>query len=199
LLLTVEELERSPLRVLGAGLRASAEQCEPFRRYAEVLASMRARDEVDAMLKTDLQILLPDIFLQKVDRSTMATSTEVRVPFLDNDLVEYVIGLPSEYKVRFGDKKRILRSALRGIVPDEVLDGTKVGFGVPVSAWLRGPLLSYMRARLTSPAVRRLDLFDDAVLQANIDDHRAHRRDNGQLLWKCLQLALWCERTDRAR
>lgn len=196
LLLTVEEIERSPLRVLGAGLRASAEQCEPFRRYADVLASMCARDEVDAMLKTDLQILLPDIFLQKVDRPTMATSTEVRVPFLDNDLVEYVIGLPSNYKVRFGERKRVLRAALRGIVPDQILDGAKVGFGVPVSEWLRGPLLGYLRGRLTSPAVKRLELFDVAAVQASIDDHLARRRDNGQLLWKCLQLALWCERTD---
>ena len=194
LLLTVEEVERSPLRVLSPQWRERAAARDPFQRYAEVAATVRARDAVDAMLKVDMQILLPDIFLQKIDRSTMATSTEVRVPFLDNDLVEYVLGLPSSYKVRYGEKKRILRSALRGIVPDEILDGRKIGFGVPVSAWLRGPLLAYMRERLAGAGVRRFGMFDDQALQATIEEHVTGRRDNGQLLWKCLQLALWCER-----
>jgi asparagine synthase (glutamine-hydrolysing) len=196
LLLTVEELERSPLRVLSPHWREQAAAHDPFQRYAEVFAGVRARDPVDAMLKVDVQILLPDIFLQKVDRSTMATSTEVRVPFLDNDLVEYALGLPSHYKVRFGEKKRILRAALRGIVPDEILDGRKIGFGVPVSAWLRGPLLGYMRERLSGAAVRRAGVFEEKALQESIDEHVTGRRDNGQLLWKCLQLALWWERNE---
>jgi asparagine synthase (glutamine-hydrolysing) len=196
LLLTVEDSECSALRVLAPRLKEELAASNAFQRYSDVIAGVVARDDVDAILRTDLQILLPDIFLQKVDRSTMATSTEVRVPFLDNELVEYVLALPSAYKVRFGEKKRILRSALRGVVPDEVLDGRKVGFGVPVSAWLRGPLLGYLRERLSSAAVRRFELFNQAGVAAAIDEHVANRRDNGQLLWKCLQLALWCERNE---
>jgi asparagine synthase (glutamine-hydrolysing) len=199
LLLTVEETGHSPLRALARGVVPQLAGVNPFARYADVYSKLRASDEVDAMLKTDLQILLPDIFLQKVDRSTMATSTEVRVPFLDNDLVDYVVGLPSSYKAVFGERKKVLRAALRGIVPDQVLDGRKIGFSVPVSAWLRGPLLGYLRERLNDASVARAGLLDRAELDKTLADHVAMRRDNGQILWKSLQLALWCERIDSAR
>ncbi|HEX7115970.1 MAG TPA: asparagine synthase (glutamine-hydrolyzing) [Steroidobacter sp.] len=199
LLLTVEEAEYSPLRVLSREVSIGLAGIDPFARYADIYSRLTASDEVDAMLKTDVQILLPDIFLQKVDRSTMATSTEVRVPFLDNDLVEYVIGLPSAYKATFGERKKVLRAALRGIVPDEILDGKKIGFGVPVSAWLRGPLLGYLRERLNDESVVRAGLLNRVEIDRTLLEHVAMRRDNGQILWKSLQLALWCERLESER
>jgi asparagine synthase (glutamine-hydrolysing) len=191
LLLTVEEASDPPIRVLNRELQQSASRYDPFRRYREVAAGVSAGDPVQAMLLTDLQIILPDIFLEKVDRSTMAVSTEVRVPMLDADLVEYVASLPARIKVRLGHKKRLLRRALRGIVPDAILDGRKTGFGVPFSDWIRGPLadtLLELAAGTDPPAGR---LFDEAALKDAIRQHRSRERDNGFLLWKCLQLALW--------
>jgi asparagine synthase (glutamine-hydrolysing) len=148
------------------------------------------------MLLTDLQILQPDIFLEKVDRPTMATGTEVRVPFLDHNLADYVIGLPSRYKVRRGEKKRLLRAALRGVIPDSILDGRKVGFGVPVGAWLKGPLRSYAEDSILSSALVAA-YFDPAQVRRVFSEHAAGRRDHGMLLWKLLQLALWLARINR--
>jgi asparagine synthase (glutamine-hydrolysing) len=145
------------------------------------------------MLLTDLQIILPDIFLEKVDRSTMAMSTEIRVPFLDADLVDYVAALPSRYKVRLGQKKRLLRRALRGIVPDSILDAPKAGFGVPFGAWMRGPLSSTLRELALGRDSPAAGLFDEGALRQAIDQHARRERDHGFLLWKCLQLSLWRE------
>jgi asparagine synthase (glutamine-hydrolysing) len=146
---------------------------------------------VQRMLWTDMRILLPDIFLEKVDRSTMAHSIEVRVPFIDRSLAQYVLGLPSQYKVRWGKKKRILRSALRGIVPDAVLDAPKTGFGVPYQYWLRRPLLDYMKAVLFDSSIQDKRLFNHKALGLLIHEHSEGKRDWGFFLWKALNLGLW--------
>lgn len=193
LLLTVEDASEPPTRVLSRELREAAAGSDPFRRYREVASALRTSDPVQAMLLTDLQIILPDIFLEKVDRSTMAMSTEIRVPFLDADLVDYVAALPSRYKVRLGQKKRLLRRALRGIVPDSILDAPKAGFGVPFGAWMRGPLSSTLQELALGRGSPAAGLFDEGALRQAIDQHARRERDHGFLLWKCLQLSLWRE------
>jgi asparagine synthase (glutamine-hydrolysing) len=193
LLLTVEDLADSPIRVLRAEVRDAAIRTDPFRRYREIAADLETLDPVQAMLLTDLQIILPDIFLEKVDRSTMALSTEVRVPFLDGDLVDYVSALPSHLKVKWGQKKRLLRRALRGIVPDSILDAPKAGFGVPFGDWMRGPLSTVLSELAMGRGAPAASLFDEHELRLAIDQHAQRERDHGFLLWKCLQLALWRE------
>jgi len=193
LLLTVEDRTDPPTRVLSPDVRRAAERYDPFHRYKEIADQIRESDPVQAMLQTDLQIVLPDIFLEKVDRSTMSASTEVRVPFLDGDLVAYVAGLPASYKVRWGQKKRLLRSALRGVVPDAILDAQKAGFGVPFGAWMRGPLASTLEDLAIGNGAPAAHLFDPVNLRAAIAQHLRGEQDNGFLLWKCLQLSLWLE------
>lgn len=193
LLLTVEDATEPPTRVLSRDLREAAAHSDPFRRYRQVASTLRTNDPVQAMLLTDLQIILPDIFLEKVDRSTMAMSTEVRVPFLDTDLVDYVAALPARCKVRWGQKKRLLRRALRGIVPDSILDAPKAGFGVPFGAWMRGPLSTTLQELALGPGSPAAGLFDEVSLRLAIDQHARGQRDHGFLLWKCLQLSLWRE------
>src|SRR5690606_10264008 len=92
------------------------------------------------MSLVDLSIVLPDMYLQKVDRSTMAASLEVRVPFLDNDLVDFAVGLSGNIKMPYGKKKWLLKAALRGVVPDDILYGPKMGFNVPYGYWLQTAL-----------------------------------------------------------
>ena len=142
------------------------------------------------MLHTDLQILLPDIFLEKVDRATMAVSTEVRVPFLDFDLVDYVATVPSKVKIGIMHRKKLLRKVLHEIVPQEVLDAPKAGFGVPVGSWLAGPLRLFAEDRILAQSGAG-GWFDEGVVRALFDEHVAGKRDHSQLLWKSLQLALW--------
>ena len=146
------------------------------------------------MLVTDCRIEMPQTFLEKVDKSTMSASVEARVPFLDTVLTDYVLSLPSRYKVRRGQKKHLLREAMRGIVPDAVLDGRKEGFAVPHAHWLRTSLADYMRDVLFDPAVTATEMFDRPVLETIVDAHIDGRADHGILLWKALNLALWTVR-----
>lgn len=194
LLLTVDSERHVPEQVMSGELRQQLNKSDPFNRYRELWQSMQVSDDVQRMLWIDACVLLPDTFLEKVDRSTMANGTEVRVPFLDLTLAEYALALPSRYKVHAGERKRILRAALRGVVPDEILDRRKRGFGVPYSKWLRGPLYDFFRDYLHDSRVIRDGLIDGKRLVELLDDHRVHRRDHGFLLWKVLQLAVWYER-----
>ncbi|MEO7045057.1 MAG: asparagine synthase (glutamine-hydrolyzing), partial [Ferruginibacter sp.] len=150
LLLTVETEANNPTRVLNESLRKSITSLNPFKRYREIDAQYAGFDIVQRMFYTDCSIILPDTFLEKVDKSTMANSLEVRVPFLDNVLTEYVLGLPSNMKVKNGEQKYLLKAALRGVVPDNILDAPKTGFGVPYGYWLQTKLSHYMKEVLLS-------------------------------------------------
>jgi asparagine synthase (glutamine-hydrolysing) len=191
LLLTTEMEDRSPIRVLAPWLRAIAQGQDAFARYRECARLFDGMDPVQSMLLTDLMIILPDVFLEKVDRATMARSVEVRVPFLDNELVDYAVSLPARTRVRFGHKKRLLREALRTIVPDEILDAPKAGFGVPFGRWMRGEVGELLRSLALDPSSAASELFDRPLLQRLLAEHRRGTQDHGFLLWKCLQLALW--------
>ena len=190
LLLTVEGPRNPPHRILSRELREIVDKQDPFQRYREVTAALPPLDDLQQMLHTDLQILLPDIFLEKVDRATMAASTEVRVPFLDFDLVDYVATVPSKVKIGIMHRKKLLRKVLHEIVPQEVLDAPKAGFGVPVGSWLAGPLRLFAEDRILAQSGAG-GWFDEGVVRALFDEHVAGTRDHSQLLWKSLQLALW--------
>ena len=192
LLLSVEGPLNPPHHVLSPGLRQIIQAQDPFVRYREVTETLPHLRDLQLMLHTDLQILLPDIFLQKVDRSTMAMSTEVRVPFLDFDLVDYVATVPSQSKIGLRYRKKLLRKVLQGIVPQEVLDAPKAGFGVPIRGWLAGPLRSFAESRILAHA-GSTGWFDGAVVRTLFDEHANGCRDHSQILWKALQLALWRE------
>src|SRR2546421_2093108 len=191
LLLSPETLASPPTRVLSADIRRKAEQFDPFARYRDVARRLQHLDAVQRLLYTDSCVLLPDTYLEKVDKATMAHGIEVRVPFLDAELSSYAMGLPSRMKIRRGQKKWILRRALRGILPDAILDGKKVGFGVPVDQWMRAPLVEYLRAVVLDHSTLASGLFDRVAVERAIDAHVAGRRNDGNLLYKLLNLALW--------
>jgi asparagine synthase (glutamine-hydrolysing) len=197
LLLSPEGPHFPPSQILAPDVRKYVDAQNPFERYERVSSIISARSAAQSMLHTDLQILLPDIFLEKVDRATMAHGLEVRVPFLDNDLVNFVGALPAELKVSFGQKKRLLRSAMRGVVPDFVLDARKKGFGVPTSSWLRGPLREFFCDSVSSATA---EAYIDRRQAVNmLDAHARGDRDHGALLWNTLQFALWLRMSSATR
>ena len=190
-LLTEEKPDRSPLAVLSGEWRDHVAKCDAFSRYREIAKTVTALGPVQGMLFTDCQILLPDIFLEKVDRPTMANGIEVRVPLLDHALADYVLSLPAEFKVRRGRSKWIFKRALEGLVPDFVLRRPKAGFGVPYGEWLRGPLRSMLQEQLLDASTDRFQFFDRGALKQRVDEHLSRLRDHSFLLWKALQLSLW--------
>jgi len=192
LLLTVEDEAHSPLNIFKDSVRKSSGN--PFERYFECASKFAGRSPVDQMLLVDSMIILPDIFLEKVDRSTMAASLEVRVPFLDNELVEFCQGLAASQKIPGGKQKDLLKRSLKGIVPDEVLYGKKTGFGVPFSFWLEGPLKDLLFDNLGDFIRRQPYVLDQIYIHSLFDDHICRRKDNGFLLWKIMNLVIWSNR-----
>jgi asparagine synthase (glutamine-hydrolysing) len=191
LLMTLEDRDSRPERILSDDARREIAGTDPLRAYRAVGEALRTLDPVQRSLYVDTCLLLPDQFLPKVDRATMSESIETRVPFLDAELTEYVIPIPARHKVKRFRKKHLLREALRGTVPDWILDRPKRGFGVPYSSWLRGRLRAYAGSVLLDSSARASGLFDTDALERCLEEHARGSHDHGFLLYKALNLALW--------
>ena len=149
---------------------------------------------LDRMLETDVRTYLPGDLLVKMDVATMAHSLEARSPLLDHELMQLAASLPPDMKVRGTEKKVGLRAAMRGTLPDEILDGRKQGFEVPLAEWLRGDLRELLGdVLLGAPATER-GYFREARVRRLVDEHLAGRRDNARGLWTLLVFELWHQR-----
>jgi asparagine synthase (glutamine-hydrolysing) len=146
---------------------------------------------LDQMLFTDIHTYLPDDELRKADRMSMWNSLEVRVPFLDHQLVEFVATIPAKYKLRRWQKKHILLRALRGVLPASILSRRKRGFSVPLSAWLRGPLRELVHTCLAESALRRLGLFDARTVTRILMEHERGLANHELKIWTLLTFVLW--------
>jgi asparagine synthase (glutamine-hydrolysing) len=136
----------------------------------------------------DLKTWLPGDILTKVDRASMAHSLEVRVPLLDHRLVEWASSLPPGLKLRGSTSKYILKKTLEADLPHDVLYRTKMGFSVPLAAWLRGPLAQRARDALLAGAIAECGYFEPAVLDRLVQQHAAGRHDHSATLWSLLML-----------
>lgn len=148
---------------------------------------------LDQIAYLDHKLYLPDDILVKVDIASMANSLETRAPFLDYRLVEFVASLPTEMKVAHGATKRLLRLALKDIVPDAVLNRPKMGFGPPMDKWMSEDLFPMARDILLGPRLTQRGLFDRALIAAMLAQHRSGQMSHGYHLWLLLVFELWCQ------
>jgi asparagine synthase (glutamine-hydrolysing) len=148
-------------------------------------------ETVDRMLATDVQTYLPGDLLVKMDIATMAYSVEVRSPLLDHHVMEFAAAIPAHLKLRGLEGKRILKMALRGRLPDEILDRPKMGFGVPLARWFREDLRALPEEVLLDPVATRRGYFRPGAIEAMIAEHRSGHADHASQLWVLLQLELW--------
>jgi asparagine synthase (glutamine-hydrolysing) len=193
--LLTEDQEDIPELSFSKELRFLIKDQLPFIHYSKMSKRFDyLEDDVQKLLWIDTKIILPDQFLEKVDKSTMANGVEVRVPFLDNHLVEFALSLPSKYKLHKGIKKYLLKKALEGTVPNEVLYGPKKGFGVPYQNWLRGPLKEFMKDMIYSQSIKDKNLFDYKVLTQRIEEHCTNKTNWGFHLWKILNFCIWIDK-----
>lgn len=137
---------------------------------------------------------LPEDILFKVDRASMAASLEVRAPFLDAELVDWLAALPYEVKRRGGHGKLLLKKALQGKLPGEIMNRPKKGFGIPVAAWLRGPLKGWMTDLLGEERLRRQGLFQAEAVGRMVDEHLKGVRDHRKPIWTLLVFQIWYDR-----
>ena len=191
LLLTEEDNTSNIADVFAPDFKQKIVGTDPFSRFKECQGYMKNEDVVNQMLLVDAMVILPDIFLEKVDRSTMAASIEVRVPFLDNDLVDFCMQISGSQKVRFGQKKWLLKKALKEVVPKDILYGKKTGFGVPYGYWLRDALKPLFFDHLETFKNNHPGVLDITFIHSLYNEHTSLYRDRSFLLWKILNFMIW--------
>jgi asparagine synthase (glutamine-hydrolysing) len=167
---------------------------DPVDLYRERYAETAGAEPLARLQDVDLGIYLVDDLLVKTDRSSMAHSLELRVPFLDTEVAGMALGLATPLKVRGLAKKRLLRRALAPLLPKEVLRGPKQGFSIPVAAWLRGPLQGFARETLSAETLSRQGWLDPATVTSLLDRHCAGREDLSRQLWGLIAFTLWFDR-----
>ena len=142
-----------------------------------------SKDPLSQVQYADFKTYLPGDILTKVDRASMASSLEVRVPLLDHTLVEWAARLPSHLKLHGREGKYIFKTALEPHVSKKILYRPKQGFAVPLAAWFRGPLRRRVRDTLCGPVLRESGFFDMATVGMLIDRHQSGERDHSAALW----------------
>ncbi len=173
-------------RTLGADLGAAVGY------MSRAFNACEGQDFINRLLYVDYKTYLPECLMAKVDIATMACSLEGRSPLLDHEFVELVYGLPGAWKLKgLRGHKWIFKEAFRDLLPPEILRRGKMGFGIPLGAWFRGPLKDFWADHVLSKDALSRGYFDERGLRAYWDDHQAGRRDHGYRLWALLMLELW--------
>ena len=146
---------------------------------------------LDRTMYTDITTYLPGDLLVKADRMTMASSLEGRSPFLDHELAAWVARLPGKMKVRGLQGKVLLRKTFADLLPEQIQRRGKQGFGIPVSAWFRGPLVSWTREVLLDQESSIMDWFNPEYIEKMLSEHASGRMDHGKRLWALAVLGMW--------
>jgi len=183
--------------LLSARMRSSlngSSSLKTIERYLNHIAHERpASDMLSRMTYLELKLRLPELLLMRVDKITMATSIEARVPFLDHHLVAYAMGIPRELKVNGTTGKHILKRALESILPRDLLYAKKRGFGAPIREWFRTSFGETYSERLLNSPIWKRDYFNRDFVERMVTEHRSGRGEWSFHLWALLNLSLWYE------
>ena len=177
---------------LQRGMLRAPEWLDARDPYAAGLQAFAAApgDVLDRLSHADIQTYMVEL-LMKQDQMSMAASVESRVPFLDQSLVEHVSAMPGRFKLRGWQTKAVFRSAVRDLVPREILSRRKMGFPVPIGRWFRGPQQAWVQELVAGSRARARGLFDPTALTRLIQDHATGRAEHGDRLWLLANLELW--------
>ena len=178
-------------RLLTLEFRAGVDGWSPNSLLTAPWKESTATHRIEHMLDVDVNTYLPGDLLVKMDIATMAYSVEARSPFLDQEMMEFAAALPVEEKFRGMGGKRILKSAFRGILPDEILDRPKMGFGVPLARWFREDLRDLPGEVLLDPGALARGYFRREAVEDLIREHHEGAADHSLRLWVLVQLEMW--------
>jgi asparagine synthase (glutamine-hydrolysing) len=183
----------SKRRLYTPSLQGALVRSDVYQPVRDTLARYNADDVLNRQLYMDLSVYLADDILVKVDRMSMATSLETRAPFLDTDVMELAFSMPGDFKIRGGERKWILKRAMRGVLPERILTRRKEGFSIPMKNWLRRELQPMMRTLLSPDRLLRRGLFEPAEVTRLIDAHVAGRENHAHTLFPLMVFERWCE------
>jgi asparagine synthase (glutamine-hydrolysing) len=172
-------------------------QMSPFtdaEAFHRVVAAGGAPDYVAALQHLDIHTYLPNDILAKVDWASMLVSLESRVPLLDHELMEFVATMPTRFKLVNGTGKAILKTAMRDMLPAEVIDRPKMGFGVPLARWFRGELADFVTSVLSDRRTQERGWLDRAAMTRLVAEHASGARDRSSAIWAVVSLELWARR-----
>ena len=172
--------------------RTSFDVIKPY--YEKMDREAPNADFLTRMVYLELKIRLPELLLMRVDKITMANSIESRVPFLDHRLVELAMQIPMDLKIKNGVSKYILKQAVRGILPDDVIDRKKQGFGAPVGEWLNTALRQELPEVLWKSKIWEANIFDRSVVEKLVQNHQDGKAEASFRIWNLITLALWYDR-----
>ncbi len=167
---------------------------DPLDVFNEYFTEVEGNDVLSQRLYLDMKTSLPDEMLMKVDRMSMAASLEARTPFLDYRLVEFAMDIPSRYKLKQNKLKYILKCAVSGLVPDEIIHRKKHGFHVPIDKWFRKELKSFCREILSDDNMKHHGLFDSNYVDKLIKIHLEGKENLGHHLWSLIVFNLWYQK-----
>lgn len=177
--------------VCTSGFLTETTQAQAIRFVQPWFSGNGEIEVVDRALMADTFNYLPNDLLVKVDIASMAVSLEARSPFLDHHVMEFAASLPARFKLRGLTTKYLLKKALRGLVPQENLTRSKMGFGVPIGQWFRSELKGLLNEAILSDHSLGRGYFKPDAVRHLVDDHAAQRRDYSHQLWALLMLELW--------
>jgi asparagine synthase (glutamine-hydrolysing) len=172
-------------------------QFDPVQLTEEIQSYKKGfplKDSTTLLQYLDLKLYLQEAILVKVDRASMSCSLEVRAPFLDHELVEFVMNLQSSLKLRRFTSKYLLKKVMKNFLPKEVIHRKKKGFGVPIAKWVKGPLRELFGDLLSYDRIKQEGFLNPNYVSCLLRDHLANRRDNRKQLWTLLVWELWMNR-----
>ena len=148
-------------------------------------------DILTRMIYNEFKLRLPELLLMRVDKVTMSESLEARVPFLDHHLVEFSMNIPMSFKTKGNEPKYILKKAVEGIIPHNIIYRKKMGFGAPMSQWLRGDFGEHVSSSILNSNLLQRGYFNIDYIKKLSEDHKKGRRDNSLYIWTLFNLTSW--------
>ena len=180
------------LGLFGNGFAEQILKGIPERAHRELLAESKGQNDLNRMLHLDMGTFLPSLNLAYTDKTSMAFGVEVRVPYIDNELVDFMSAVPPELKMKGTVRKHLMKLALRDLLPEHILHRKKAGFGAPIRTWIVSDLKEMIGDLLSSQSLKRRGYFDPAYVQKIIQENASGQHDYNYLIYILLSFELWC-------
>jgi asparagine synthase (glutamine-hydrolysing) len=183
--------DESKVRLYSDELREATKGIDAYSVHRRYFARVKDGAPLNQMLYVDLKTFLPCLNLMTTDKTSMAANLEVRVPFLNQEMLELAARMPPDLKLRGLKRKYILKRAMEKVLPRDIVWRKKAGFGAPIRSWLRGPLLPMVNDLLSAETIKRRGLFRPEEVRRVIDANLSGREDYNLQVFQLLNLELW--------